>query len=48
MKYLKMITVQENVICVHWFFETKFVIKMQRRYRTQCGKDPPSDNAMQR
>jgi hypothetical protein len=31
-----------------WFFETKSVIKMQHRYRTQYGKDPPSDNALRR
>jgi hypothetical protein len=29
-------------------FETKFVIKTQRRYRIQHGKDPPSDNAIGR
>jgi transposase len=29
-------------------FETKSVIKMQRRYRTQYGQDPASDNAMRR
>jgi hypothetical protein len=28
------------------FFETKSVIKMQRRYRTQYEKDPRSVNAM--
>jgi hypothetical protein len=28
------------------FFETKSVIKTQRRYRTQYGKEPPSDNAI--
>jgi hypothetical protein len=28
--------------------ETKSVIKMQRRYRTQYGKAPPSDNAIRR
>jgi hypothetical protein len=33
---------------VLWFFETKSVIKMQRRYRTQYGKDPHSDNAIRR
>jgi hypothetical protein len=35
-------------MCLLWFFETKSVIKTQRRYRTQYGKDPPSDNAIQR
>jgi hypothetical protein len=35
-------------LCVLWFFETKFVIKTQRRYGTQCGKDPPSDNVIRR
>jgi transposase-like protein len=34
-----MATVQEEVMCVLWFFETKSVIKMQRRYSTQHGKD---------
>jgi hypothetical protein len=31
---------------VLWFFKTKPVIKTQRRYRTQYGRDPPSDNAI--
>jgi hypothetical protein len=31
-----------------WFFKTKSVIKKQRRYRTQYGKDPPSDNVDRR
>jgi transposase len=30
------------------FFETKSVIKTHHRYRTQYGKDPPSDNAIRR
>jgi hypothetical protein len=30
------------------FFETKPVIKTQRRYRTQYGKAPPSDNVIRR
>jgi hypothetical protein len=34
-----MATVQEKAICVLWLFETKSVIKTQRRYRTQYGKD---------
>jgi hypothetical protein len=38
----------ETVICVLWFFETKSVTKTQRRYRTQHGKDPPSDKAIRR
>jgi hypothetical protein len=42
--YLKMATVQEKTIV----FETKSVIKRQSRYRTQCGKDPTSDNAIRR
>jgi hypothetical protein len=46
MSYLKMETVQEKATWVHWFFETKSVIKMQHRYRTQHGKDSPSDNAI--
>jgi hypothetical protein len=44
----KMATVQEKIVCVLWFFEAKSVIKMQRRYRTQYGKDPHSDNAIRR
>jgi predicted patatin/cPLA2 family phospholipase len=43
-----MAAVQEKAMCVRWFFETKSVIKTQRRYRTQYGKDPPSDNAIRR
>jgi hypothetical protein len=43
-----MTTVQEKTLCVLWFFEAKSVIKMQRRYRTQYGEDPPSDNAIRR
>jgi hypothetical protein len=35
-------------MCILWFCETKFVIKTQRRYRTQYGKDPVSDNAIRR
>jgi transposase len=46
--YVKMATVREKAICVLWFFETKSDIKTQRRYRTQYGKDPPSDNAIRR
>jgi hypothetical protein len=41
-----MATVIENAMCIHWILETKFVIKMQCRCRTQYGKDPPSDNAI--
>jgi hypothetical protein len=41
-----MATVQEKAMCVLWFFETKSVIKAQRRYRIKCGKNPPSDNAV--
>jgi hypothetical protein len=33
---------------VLWFFETKAVIKRQRRYRTQYERDPPSDKAVRR
>jgi hypothetical protein len=43
-----MATVQEKAVCLLWFFETKSVIKMQRRYRTQYEKDPLSDNAIRR
>jgi hypothetical protein len=34
--------------CLLRFFETKSVIKTQRRYGTQSGKHPPSDNAIRR
>jgi hypothetical protein len=39
-----MAIVQEKAMCVLWLFETKSVIKMQRRCRNQYGKDPLSDN----
>jgi hypothetical protein len=48
MIYLNLATVQEIAMYVLWFFETKPVIKMQRRYRTQYGKDPPTDKAIRR
>jgi heterodisulfide reductase subunit C len=35
-------------MCVLRFLETKSVIKSQRRYRTQYGKNPPSDKAIRR
>jgi hypothetical protein len=37
-----------EAMCVRIFriVETKFVIKMQRHYRTQYGKYVPSDNAI--
>jgi hypothetical protein len=41
-----MATVQEKAMCVLRFFEAQSVIKSQHRYRTQRGKDPPSDNAI--
>jgi hypothetical protein len=37
-----------KTMCVLWVFETKSVIKTQRRYRTRYGKDPPSVNAIRR
>jgi transposase len=43
-----MATVQERTMCVIWFFETKSNIKAQHHYRTQHGKDPPSDKAIRR
>jgi hypothetical protein len=46
--FLEMATVREKAMCVLWFFETKSVIKRQRRYRTQYGTDPPSGNAIRR
>jgi hypothetical protein len=42
-----MATVQEKTMCILRFFEIKSIIKMQRHYRTQYGKVPPSDNAIQ-
>jgi hypothetical protein len=44
--YIKMSTVQGKECAFCRFFETMSVIKTQRRYRTQYGKDPPSDNAV--
>jgi hypothetical protein len=44
MSYLKMATVREKLTSVLWFFETKSIIKTQRRYGTQYRKDAPSDN----
>jgi hypothetical protein len=46
--YIKIAAVQEKIMCVLWFFETKSVVKMQRRYKTCYGRDPPSDNAIRR
>jgi hypothetical protein len=43
-----MTTVQEKSMCLLWFLESNFVIKIKRRYRTQYGKDPPLDNAIRR
>jgi hypothetical protein len=39
-----MAPVQGKPMCLLW----SFVIKMHRRYRTQYGKDPLADNAIQR
>jgi hypothetical protein len=33
-------------MCIIWFFKIKPVTKTQNIYRTQHGKDPPSDNAI--
>jgi hypothetical protein len=41
-----MTTVQEKVMYLLWFFETESVIKIQHGYRTQLGKDPPSNKAI--
>jgi hypothetical protein len=46
--YLEMATVPEKAMCFLRFFGTKSVIKKQRRYRTQYGNDPPSDNPIRR
>jgi transposase len=46
--YFKMATVQGKAMCVLWFCETKSIIKKQPRYRTQYGRDPPSDNTIRR
>jgi hypothetical protein len=43
-----MATVQEKAIPVIWFFEAKSTVESHHRYRTQYGKDPPSDNATRR
>jgi hypothetical protein len=44
--HFKMVTVQDEAVCVLWFFETESVIKMHHHDRTQYGKDLPSDNAI--
>jgi hypothetical protein len=41
-----MAAVQQTAICVLLFLGTKSVIKAQRRYKTQYGEDPLSDNAV--
>jgi hypothetical protein len=41
-----MATLPARAMCVLWSFEAKSVIKMQRRYRTQHGKDQSLDNAV--
>jgi hypothetical protein len=46
--YFKMTIVREKAMCVPGFFETNAVMKTQRRYRTQHGKDPPLYNALRR
>jgi hypothetical protein len=46
--YLRMATVREKVVCVLRVFETKSVIEMHCRYRTECGIDPLSDNDIRR
>ena len=33
---------QEKTQCVFWFVETKSDVQTQRKYRTKCGRDPPS------
>jgi hypothetical protein len=43
-----MASVQGKAMYVLQFFETESAIKTQRRYRTQYGKAPPSDNAIRR
>jgi hypothetical protein len=37
-----------EAMCVLRFVKTKSVIKRQRRYKTQYGEAPPSDNAIRR
>jgi hypothetical protein len=39
---------RESNVGTSVFFETKSVIKMQRRYRTPYGINPPSENAVRR
>jgi hypothetical protein len=48
MLYIKMANVQEKAMFILWLLETKSVITTQHRYKTQYGKDPPSDNTTQR
>jgi hypothetical protein len=42
-----MATDKRNIFAF-FIFETKSVVKMQRRHRTQYGKDPSSDKANRR
>jgi hypothetical protein len=44
--YFKMAIVQEKEMYALRFFETKSVTKSQRRYRTQYGRAPLSDNVI--
>lgn len=48
MPELKMASAQEKAMCVMWFFQTKFVITIQRRFKSTYKKDPPSDNSIRR
>ena len=41
-----MTTVQEKAMCVLWNWELKSIILVQRRYRMQYGKDPPTHQSI--
>lgn len=39
-------TPSEKANCVGWYFETKSIIKVQRKFRIQYNKKPPSRNSI--
>src|SRR6201995_1571647 len=43
-----MTTVPEKAMCVLWNWELKSIILVQRRYRVQYGKDPPTLQSIRR
>lgn len=43
-----MASVQEKARCVLWFHESRSVITVQRRFRLEYGRNPPSNNSIKR